>query len=132
MNDGPVDIHGWKPTDFDGRQISGRDHSWSQALAKSSNVIAAQLTAEVGPKEVARTARRLGIASPLMEVSSLALGTSGVTPLELTGAYAPFANGGNGVALRRGPRSEPKTRQCLGTARRRAGPRDVHPPISRR
>jgi penicillin-binding protein 1A len=49
----------------------------------------------VGPKEVARTARRLGIASPLAEVSSLALGTSGVTPLELTGAYAPFANGGN-------------------------------------
>jgi penicillin-binding protein 1A len=51
----------------------------------------------MGAKEVAHTARRLGIASPLMEVSSLALGTSGVTPLELTGAYAPFANGGNGV-----------------------------------
>ena len=59
--------------------------------------VAAQLTAEVGPKEVAQTARRLGIASPLAEVSSLALGTSGVTPLELTGAYAPFANGGTGV-----------------------------------
>ena len=68
-----------------------------QAFAESSNSVAAQLTAEVGPKEVARTARRLGIASPLVEVSSLALGTSGVTPLELTGAYAPFANGGNGV-----------------------------------
>ena len=66
-----------------------------QAFAESSNSVAAQLTAEVGPKEVARTARRLGIASPLAEVSSLALGTSGVTPLELTGAYAPFANGGN-------------------------------------
>ena len=68
-----------------------------EAFAESSNSVAAQLTAEVGPKEVARTARRLGIASPLAEVSSLALGTSGVTPLELTGAYAPFANGGNGV-----------------------------------
>ena len=32
-----------------------------------------------------------------MAVPSLALGTSGVTPLELTGAYAPFANGGDGV-----------------------------------
>ena len=51
----------------------------------------------MGPKEVARTARRLGIASPLEAVASLALGTSGVTPLELTGAYAAFANGGNGV-----------------------------------
>ena len=59
--------------------------------------VAAQLTDEVGPKEVARTARRLGIVSPLEEVSSLALGTSGVTPLELTGAYAAFANGGDGV-----------------------------------
>jgi penicillin-binding protein 1A len=44
---------------------------------------------------VAETARRLGIASPLDAVASLALGTSGVTPLELTGAYVPFANGGN-------------------------------------
>ena len=46
---------------------------------------------------MARTAHRLGIASPLQEVSSLALGTSGVTPLELTSAYVPFANGGHGV-----------------------------------
>ena len=95
MNDGPVDIHGWKPTDFEGH-FKGQ-MPLIQAFAESSNSVAAQLTAEVGPKEVARTARRLGIASPLAEVSSLALGTSGVTPLELTGAYAPFANGGNGV-----------------------------------
>jgi penicillin-binding protein 1A len=95
VNDGPVDIHGWKPQDFDGR-FKG-PMPLIQAFAESSNSVAAQLTAEIGPKEVARTARRLGIASPLAEVSSLALGTSGVTPLELTGAYAPFANGGNGV-----------------------------------
>jgi penicillin-binding protein 1A len=94
-NDGPVDIHGWKPTDFEGH-FKGQI-PLIQAFADSSNSVAAQLTDEVGAKEVARTARRLGIASPLAEVSSLALGTSGVTPLELTGAYAPFANGGNGV-----------------------------------
>lgn len=93
VNDGPVDIHGWKPRDFEGHfkgQIPLID-----AFAESSNVVAAQLTAEAGPAAVARTARRLGIASPLAEVSSLALGTSGVTPLELTGAYAAFANGGS-------------------------------------
>jgi penicillin-binding protein 1A len=95
VNDGPVDIHGWKPTDFEGH-FKGR-MPLIEAFAESSNSVAAQLTAEVGAKDVARTARRLGIASPLMEVSSLALGTSGVTPLELTGAYASFANGGNGV-----------------------------------
>ena len=95
VNDGPVNIHGWKPTDFEGH-FKG-EIPLIEAFAESSNSVAAQLTDEVGPKEVARTARRLGIASPLAEVSSLALGTSGVTPLELTGAYAPFANGGNGV-----------------------------------
>ncbi len=93
VNDGPVDIHGWKPEDFEGHFKGAIP--LIQAFAESSNSVAAQLTAEMGPKEVARTARRLGIASPLAEVSSLALGTSGVTPLELTGAYAPFANGGN-------------------------------------
>jgi penicillin-binding protein 1A len=96
MNDGPVDIHGWKPQDFEG-EFQG-DITLTQAFAESSNVIAAQLTDEVGAKEVAATARRLGIRSPLVEVSSLALGTSDVTPLELTGAYAAFANGGQGVA----------------------------------
>jgi penicillin-binding protein 1A len=95
VNDGPVNIHGWKPTNYEGR-FKG-PMPLIEAFAESSNSVAAQLTAEVGPKEVARTARRLGISSPLMEVSSLALGTSGVTPLELTGAYASFANGGNGV-----------------------------------
>jgi penicillin-binding protein 1A len=95
VNDGPVDIHGWKPTDFEGH-FKGRI-PLIEAFADSSNSVSAQLTAEVGPQDVVRTARRLGIVSPLSAVSSLALGTSGVTPLELTGAYAAFANGGSGV-----------------------------------
>ncbi|MEO8300388.1 MAG: PBP1A family penicillin-binding protein [Rhizomicrobium sp.] len=93
VNDGPVDIRGWRPANYEGR-FKG-EIPLVQAFAQSSNSVAVQLTAELGPKEVARTAHRLGIVSPLSEVSSLALGTSGVTPLELTGAYAPFANGGN-------------------------------------
>jgi penicillin-binding protein 1A len=96
VNDGPVNIHGWRPVDFEGH-FKG-EIPLIAAFAESSNSVAAQLTDEVGAKAVAATARRLGIASPLAEVSSLALGTSGVTALELTGAYAPFANGGNGVA----------------------------------
>ena len=95
MNDGPVDIHGWKPSDFEG-DYQG-NIPLTKAFAESSNSVAAQLTAEVGPATVARTAKRLGIDTPLMAVSSLALGTSVVTPLELTAAYAPFANGGEGV-----------------------------------
>jgi len=95
MNDGPVDIHGWKPQNYEGESLG--NISLLRAFAMSSNSVSAQLTAEVGPREVARIAHRLGIASPLSEVSSLALGTSGVTPLELTGAYAPFANGGSAI-----------------------------------
>jgi penicillin-binding protein 1A len=44
-----------------------------------------------------QTAQRLGVASPLQANPSIALGTSEVTPLELVGAYAAFANGGQGV-----------------------------------
>jgi penicillin-binding protein 1A len=95
MNDGPIDIHGWRPGDYEGK-FEG-EITLLRAFAKSSNVVAAQLTAEVGPRAVANTAYRLGIESPLEEVSSLALGTSNVTPLELTAAYVPFANGGQAI-----------------------------------
>jgi penicillin-binding protein 1A len=95
MDDEPVNIHGWRPADFEGRYEG--EISLERAFAKSSNSIAAQLAAEVGARAVAATAHRLGITSELMDVPSLALGTSGVSPLELTGAYAPFANGGEGV-----------------------------------
>ena len=95
MDDEPVNIRGWRPADYEGHYEG--EISLERAFAKSSNSIAAQLAAEVGARAVAATAHRLGITSELMEVPSLALGTSGVTPLELTGAYAPFANGGEGV-----------------------------------
>jgi len=95
MNDGPVNIHGWKPQNYEGH-FEG-DMTLTHAFAKSSNVVAAQLIVEVGPKTVARTAHRLGIKSSLLAVPSLALGSSAVTPLELTSAYAPFANGGDAV-----------------------------------
>jgi len=67
------------------------------ALALSINTVAAQLAYEVGPQAIVDTARRMGINSPLAPNPSIALGTSEVTLLELTGAYAPFANGGHAV-----------------------------------
>ena len=67
------------------------------ALALSLNTVSVQLTAEVGPAAVAATAHRLGITSPLTATPSIALGTSEVSLLELTGAFVPFANGGRGV-----------------------------------
>jgi penicillin-binding protein 1A len=94
-SDEPIDIHGWHPGDYEGR-FEG-EITLTRAFAKSSNSVAAQLTQQVGAATVAATAHRLGITSQLSAVPSLALGTSGVTPLELTGAYAPFANGGSAI-----------------------------------
>ena len=56
-----------------------------------------QLTNEVGADAVARIAHRLGVAGELQAVPSLALGTSELSPLDLTTGYAAFANGGDGV-----------------------------------
>ena len=96
MNDAPIDIHGWKPSDFD-NEYAG-EITLSDAFARSSNSVAAQLTEEVGPNAVTAVAHRLGISSPLAAMPSIALGTSDITPLELTASYAPFANGGTQVS----------------------------------
>ena len=93
--DRPIDIKGWRPQNYS-REYYG-PVTLETALAHSLNTVAVRLGLEVGPQTVARTARRLGIASKLTENASIALGTSEVTLLELVGAYAPFANGGIGV-----------------------------------
>ncbi|WP_421725480.1 transglycosylase domain-containing protein [Bauldia sp.] len=93
--DQPVSIKGWRPENYT-RQHLG-PVTLQSALALSLNTVSAQLAAEVGPAEIAATARRLGVASPLMATPSIALGTSEVGLLEMTGAFASFANGGNGV-----------------------------------
>lgn len=91
-NDAPVKIGTWTPENYNGKYY-GRV-SLATALAKSLNSVAAQLIMEVGVGSVVETAQRLGIDSVLQDNNSIALGTSEVTPLELTAAYVPFANGG--------------------------------------
>ena len=67
----------------------------ADALAHSVNTITVNLAQEVGIEQCGRPPpSALGITSPLEANASLALGTSEVTPLELTAAYAAFANGG--------------------------------------
>ena len=91
-NDAPVRINKWTPKNYD--QKYRGPVTLTVGLSKSLNTIAAQLVMEVGPKNVAKTARRLGIESKLTPNASISLGTSEVTLLELTSAYAPFMNGG--------------------------------------
>lgn len=91
-NDAPVRIGKWTPENY-GDKYYGRV-TLETALAKSLNSVAAQLVMEVGPPAVVEVAHRLGIVSDLRPNASIALGTSEVTPMELTAAYVPFANGG--------------------------------------
>ena len=73
------------------------DVTLRDALALSMNAAAARLNMTVGPRRTAAVARRLGIRSELREEASLALGTSEVTLIELTGAYGVLANGGRAL-----------------------------------
>ena len=94
--DAPLDVRGWKPENYSHEYFGAV--TLTQALAMSLNTVAVRLGLEVGPRNVVRTAHRLGIASKLDANASIALGTSEVSLTELVGAYAPFANGGQGVA----------------------------------
>ena len=82
----------WTPQNFEGEYEGPM--ILKQALMKSVNAIAAQLVERVGPDAVIDVARRCGIDSALTPVYSLALGTSGVSPLEMASAFATFATGG--------------------------------------
>ena len=94
--DAPISVKGWKPENYEHRYLG--PVTLTQALAQSLNTVAVRLTLEVTPESVVRTAHRLGIASHLEPNASIALGTSEVSVLELTGAYATFANGGFAVS----------------------------------
>jgi penicillin-binding protein 1A len=91
-DDTPVDIGGYTPTNFGGKSYGTL--TLADALAHSVNTITVNLAQEVGIRKVIEAAKRVGITSPLQPNASLALGTAEVTPLELTAAYAAFANGG--------------------------------------
>src|SRR3954469_8807929 len=94
--DAPLDVKGWKPENY-GHEYFGAV-TLTQALAMSLNTVAGRLGLEFGAKNVVRTAHRLGISSKLDANATIALGTSEVSLTELVGAYAPFANGGQGVS----------------------------------
>jgi penicillin-binding protein 1A len=67
----------------------------ASATVQSDNTVYARLSLDVGPENIVAMARKLGIrTSPLQAVPSLALGSIGVTPLELASAYATLAAGG--------------------------------------
>ncbi len=82
----------WQPVNYDRRFRGGV--TLREALERSLNVPFARLGVEIGPARIVETARKLGLEGRLSPVPSLALGSSEVTPLEMTRAFGVFAAAG--------------------------------------
>jgi len=85
----------WRPQNYS-RKFLGR-LPLREALARSVNNATIHLFRDLRTNNVIEFARRLGVESPLASDLSLALGSSSVTLLEMTRAYAVFASGGEQV-----------------------------------
>ncbi|MGB6318419.1 MAG: penicillin-binding transpeptidase domain-containing protein, partial [Litorimonas sp.] len=87
--DEPVTVGRWTPRNF------SKDHAGpiilEDALARSVNTVAVKISEQVGRERVVETAARLGL-DGLKPYASLALGAQGMSVIDLTQAYLPFAN----------------------------------------
>lgn len=92
LPDRPMTFNGWTPVNYE-RTYQGQV-TIAEALAESLNVPTAYLGSLLGPARIIRTARSLGIHSPLPNYLPITIGAGEVTLLELTGAYQVFASGG--------------------------------------
>lgn len=90
----PFDYNGWAPKNFD--ESTGGFTPLREALKHSLNLVSARLIIEDYVKlwQIDFLAPKMGIKSKLDLVPSIALGTSGVSPLELTSVYATLGNKG--------------------------------------
>jgi penicillin-binding protein 1A len=98
IEDEPITIGGWTPVNNDG--VYRGPITLREAFARSSNAATVRLSEAVGRGNVIRAARDLGITTPLPNNPSIALGTAGVSLLELTSAYAAVASGRYPVTAR--------------------------------
>ena len=83
----------WSPKNYNGGGGSGRSLTMTDAFKNSLNTTAADLSFKVGREKVLEITKRLGV-NGVKRTCSMALGDTGITLLEHTGAYAVFANSG--------------------------------------
>lgn len=86
----------YAPSNF-GDQYSHDFIDLRQAIAESDNIYAVHTIMQAGAENVIRTARLLGIDSPMRPLPSLALGTFPVSPYEMASAFATIANQGKRI-----------------------------------
>ena len=95
IEDSPVVIGNWKPSNFIYKARG--EISIREAFARSVNSVAIRLMQKVTPRKVIEAAHRLGITSQMEEHISLSLGAIETTLLDLTAAFATYANQGHAV-----------------------------------
>lgn len=83
----------WSPKNYSGKHEGAV--TLSEALAKSINTVAVRLSEKTGRERVRSLASNLGISSEIANGPAVALGVSEATLIEMTAAYAAFANGGH-------------------------------------
>lgn len=92
FDNAPLKIGKWQPKNYD--NVYNGQPVMADALARSINVVAVRASEAAGRDNVRKMARRLGIQHDMPEGPSIALGVSEVSLLDMTGAYAVFANKG--------------------------------------
>ncbi len=85
-------IIAWKPRNYS-EKFYGPTR-FRKALASSMNVVTIKILEDIGVRYAANYAQKLGVDTPLTRDLTLGLGSTAVTPLEITRAYCTFANGG--------------------------------------
>lgn len=93
--DSKINVNGWSPKNYKDKYLG--EVSVKEAFSKSINTVAVKISEEIGREKVIKMAKIMGIASPILNSPSLALGTSEVNLLELTAAYDVLANNGKGI-----------------------------------
>lgn len=93
--DVPINIKGWKPENIDKKYYG--EVSLRTALAKSLNLATINLSEQVGRSKIIKTAKRMGITTPIENTPSLALGSFEAKVIDMAVAYASIANGGYAV-----------------------------------
>jgi membrane peptidoglycan carboxypeptidase len=83
----------WEPKNYDGTYSDVM--TMREALTQSRNIPTVRLATEVGIDRVIATARQMGLGGRIPSVPSVVLGSAEVTPIEMTAAYAAFANLGD-------------------------------------
>jgi penicillin-binding protein 1A len=92
FDDRPLTIDRWRPTNYDGGYLGPM--TLSEALARSTNTIAAELAQKTSEERVIATARKFGVSSPMKPFPSIALGSQEVTLWDMTRAFGVFQSGG--------------------------------------